>query len=64
MVLEVIQFLPPNDLRTKRLWGMLERVTGQRLERTFYTWLKWMWQQEFQMHPDYPGFETPKLTLY
>ena len=57
MVLEVIQFLPPNDLRTKRLWGMLERVTGQRLERDFYTWLKWMWQQEFQMHPDYPGFK-------
>ena len=58
MVLDSLRFFPPDDARAKKLWDLLERMTGERLGRDFNTWLQWMWQQEFKIHSDYPGFKA------
>ena len=61
MILDIIRILPPNGSRERRLWRLLETRTGQKLPRNSNAWLKWMWRQEFKMHPQYPAF---KAALY
>ncbi len=58
MVLEVlylVDFEDPGDRR--RLWRLLEKKTGERLDRNPFVWLQWLWRQDFEPHPDYPEFK-------
>ena len=57
-VLDSLALIPPEDRRAAVLWQLLKRMTGQSLRPDTLRWIKWLWKQEFTMHPEYPEFKA------
>ena len=65
MVVETLRFFAPRqdllfdeETPAGKLWDLLERKTGQNLDRDLYAMMKWLWEQDFAMHPFYPAFKA------
>ncbi len=59
MLLEVLYLVDFQGSDTStRLWRLLERKTGQTLERNVWLWLQWLWSQQYQPHPEYAAFKA------
>ena len=46
-----------------RLFGILDKHTGQSLGTDLGAWWQWMWHQRTPMHPDYPAFKARVFAL-
>ena len=57
-LLDSLALISRQDPRQAVLWKLLRNKTGQSMPRDGPTWQKWMWKQEFSMHPDYPEFRA------
>ena len=57
-ILESMSFLPREDRRGVVLSQLLKKKTGQSFGRDGLRWTKWLWKQDFTMHPDYPAFKA------
>ncbi|MCI0422417.1 MAG: DUF3179 domain-containing protein [Acidobacteria bacterium] len=58
MIVESLRVLQPGDARSQVLWSLLEKKTGKSMERSIHPWFRWLWQQQFAMHPEYPEFKA------
>ena len=65
MVVEALRFFAPRqdllfdeETPAGKLWDLLERKTGQNLDRDLYAMMEWLWEQDFGMHPFYPAFKA------
>lgn len=58
MILESVRLMARDDPRTQVLWNLLEAKTNQRHGNDFYRWMKWIWKQEYPVHPGYPEFKA------
>ena len=57
-ILESMNFIPPEDPRTVVLSKLLKKMTGRSFGSDGQRWAKWLWKQDFTMHPDYPAFKA------
>ena len=60
-ILDSLNLVPADDPRSPVLWQLLKKMTGQSFRSDTLRWIKWLWKQEFTMHPEYPEF---KATVY
>lgn len=65
MVVETLRFFAPrqellfdDETPAGKLWDLLERKTGQDVDRDLYPMMEWVWEQDFDMHPFYPAFKA------
>ncbi len=65
MVVETLRFFAPrqeilfdDETPAGKLWDLLERKTGQDVDRDLYPMMEWVWEQDFEMHPFYPAFKA------
>ena len=65
MLLEAIRFFAPDaqlfitpESHADQLWELLEKKTGQKLDRDLYAMMRWIWEQDYEMHPFYPAFKA------
>ena len=65
IVVETLRFFAPrqellfdDETPAGKLWDLLERKTGQDVDRDLYPMMEWLWEQDFEMHPFYPAFKA------
>ena len=57
-ILDSLALIPYEEPAYRVLLELLEQGTGESLRRDRILWQKWLWQQDFTMHPDYPEFKA------
>ena len=57
-IVDTLNFIPQQDPRRAVLWKLLRKKAGKSMPPDGRVWQKWMWKQEFTMHPDYPEFRA------
>ena len=57
-ILDGLTFIPRQDPRHAVLWKLLRKKAGDSMPRDGRVWQKWLWKQEFTMHPDFPEFRA------
>ncbi len=58
MVLEMLLLMPAGHSGAQRLWRVLDENTDQKLPFRTDRWHQWIWNQEIELHPDYPVFKA------
>ena len=57
-ILDSLSMIPYEEPAHRVLLELIEQGTGESLRRDRILWQKWLWQQDFTMHPDYPEFKA------
>ncbi len=57
-ILDSLTFVPQQDPRHAVLWKLLRKKAGESMPRDGRVWQKWLWKQEYTMHPDFPEFRA------
>ena len=57
-ILDSLTFIQQEDPRHAVLWKLLRKNAGASMPADGRVWKKWLWKQEFTMHPDYPEFRA------
>ena len=57
-VLDSLALIHYEEPAYRVLLELLEKETGESIPRDRIAWVKWLWRQDFGMHPDYPAFKA------
>ena len=57
MILECIPLIRSNAVREAAI-DLLQRQTGQQFDGDSNAWYRWIWQQDYTPHPEYPKFKS------
>ncbi len=57
MILEMLVAIRGEEPRSRALWQLLEKKTDGKIDRDTDAWFRWIWQERFEMHPEYPSFK-------